>query len=48
MSFSAELGDRDEPESIDITSLFVRKATHHSATNRLRNLLSRRILYDRP
>ncbi|CAF1097370.1 unnamed protein product [Adineta ricciae] len=48
MPFSADLGDGDEPESIDITPLSVRKTTHHSATNRLQNLLPSRVLYDRP
>jgi hypothetical protein len=28
MPFSADLGDGDEPESIDITPLSVRKTTH--------------------
>jgi hypothetical protein len=48
MPFSIELGDGDEPESIDITPLSVRKTTHHSATNRLQNLLPTRVLHDRP
>ena len=43
-----DLGDGDEPESIDITPLSVRKTAHHSATNRLQNLLPTRVLYDRP
>jgi hypothetical protein len=48
MPFSADLGDGDEPESIDITPLSVRKTAHHSATNRLQNFLPTRVLYDRP
>jgi len=48
MPFSADLGDGDEPESIDITPLSVRKTPHHSATNRLQNFLPSRVLYDRP
>ncbi|CAF3991739.1 unnamed protein product [Adineta steineri] len=48
MPFSADLGDVDEPESIDITPLSVRKTPHHSATNRLQNFLPTRVLYDRP
>src|SRR5690348_14788716 len=47
MPFSVDLGDGDEPESIDITPLSVRK-TALSATNRLQNLLPTRVLYDRP
>jgi len=45
MPFSVELGDGDEPESIDITPLSVRKST---PTNRLQNFLPTRVLYDRP
>jgi hypothetical protein len=45
MPFSVELGDGDEPESIDITPLSVRKST---PTNRLQNFLPARVLYDRP
>jgi myotubularin-related protein 5/13 len=48
MPFSGDLGDNDEPESIDITPLSIRKTGHHSATNRLQNLLPTRVLYDRP
>lgn len=45
MPFSVDLGDGDEPESIDITPLSVRKTT---PTNRLQNFLPTRVLYDRP
>jgi hypothetical protein len=45
MPFSIDLGDGDEPESIDITPLSVRKTT---PTNRLQNFLPTRVLYDRP
>jgi hypothetical protein len=45
MPFSVDLGDADEPESIDITPLSVRKT---APTNRLQNLLPTRVLYDRP
>ena len=45
MPFSIDLGDGDEPESIDITPLSIRKTT---PTNRLQNFLPTRVLYDRP
>jgi hypothetical protein len=45
MPFSVDLGDGDEPESIDITPLSVRKTT---PANRLQNFLPTRVLYDRP
>ena len=48
MPFSVDLGDGDEPESLEITPLSVRKTTPHSATNRLQNFLPTRVLYDRP
>ncbi len=45
LPFSVELADGDELESIDITSLSVRKTT---LTNHLQNFLPNHVLYDRP
>ena len=46
VSFSIEIIDADESESIDITFLSFRKTTHYSATSCLQNFLSARVLHN--